>query len=210
MDRLLNSLMEIGLIDDQEKESPNGGEGVLSALLRAIDSTYWHSDPFGKGGGNHPGLYMGRPVAVVRAALRLQIEGGQSMMSEELKNHLFEVRLGSVEREIDGLLGYFVNDDYTRFNAVYPLDESRSPIVPETGSIDHGFLKFDPTIDVYPEEDVYLTLLINPNPCILRREFYLVEVSLLRGTLGRQFSKDCTNLPCWSGARRSNLNTDAN
>lgn len=182
MDRLLNSLMEIGLIDDQEKESPNGGEGVLSALLRAIDSTYWHSDPFGKGGGNHPGLYMGRPVAVVRAALRLQIEGGQSMMSEELKNHLFEVRLGSVEREIDGLLGYFVNDDYTRFNAVYPLDESRSPIVPETGSIDHGFLKFDPTIDVYPEQDVYLTLLINPQAAMHITSGVLpqVEVSLLR------------------------------
>ena len=94
MDRLLNSLMEIGLIDDEEKDNPaNGGEGVLSAILRAIDTTYWHSDPFGKGGGNHPGFYMGRPVAVVRAAIRLQIEGGENQMSEELKNHLFEVRL---------------------------------------------------------------------------------------------------------------------
>ena len=53
MDRLLNSLMEIGLIDDEEKDNPAGGEGVLSAILRAIDTTYWHSDPFGKGGGNH-------------------------------------------------------------------------------------------------------------------------------------------------------------
>lgn len=182
MDRLLNSLIEIGLIDDQEKENPAGGEGVLSAMLRAIDTTYWHSDPFGKGGGNHPGFYMGRPVAVVRAALRLQVEGGENQMSEELKNHTFEVRLGAVERQIDGLLGYFVNDDYSRFKAVYPLDETRSPIEPSTGSIDHDFLEFDATIDIVPEEDVFLTLLVNPQAAIHITSGILpqIEVMLLR------------------------------
>ena len=181
MDRLLNSLMEIGLIDDQEKDNPAGGEGVLSAILRAIDTTYWHSDPFGKGGGNHPGFYMGRPVAVVRAAIRLQVEGGENQMSEELKNQLFEVRLGAARRQIDGLLGYFINDDYTRFKAVYPLD-GREPIVPSTGSIDHDFLEFDPIIEIRPEEDVFLTLLVNPQSAMHITSGLLpqIEVMLLR------------------------------
>ena len=163
MDRMLNQLMETGLTDEIEKDSNiEGGEGALSALLRAIDSTYWHMDPFAKGGINHPTFYMGRPVAMVRAVIRLQLEGGENNMSEELKNYNFQVKLGSIEKEIDGLLGYFVNDDYSRFNAVYPLDSNRNPEIPSTGSLDHDYLVFDPTLDVKAEQDIYLTLLVNP------------------------------------------------
>lgn len=163
MDRMLNQLMETGLTDEIEKDSNlEGGEGALSALLRAIDSTYWHMDPFAKGGINHPTFYMGRPVAMVRAVIRLQLEGGENNMSEELKNYNFQVKLGSIAKEIDGLLGYFVNDDYSKFNAVYPLDSNRNPEIPSTGSLDHDYLVFDPTLDVKPEQDIYLTLLVNP------------------------------------------------
>ena len=166
LDRLLNSLMNIGMIDDLEQGQSSTGEGVLSALLRAIDTTYWHADPFGKGGGSHPSFYMGRPVAVVRAKIRLQIEGGENNMSEELRNHKFQVKLGSITKSIDGLLGYFVNDDYTRFNAVYPLNENREPIQPSSHSLDHDFLIFDPTLDVHAETDIFLTLLLNPQSSI--------------------------------------------
>ena len=65
MDRLLHSLINIGLIDDIERgkwddldedgdgqidedemgdfSGTNTGEGVLSSLLRAIDTSNWHS-----------------------------------------------------------------------------------------------------------------------------------------------------------------------
>ena len=163
LDRMLNQLMEIGLTDEIEKASNiEGGEGALSALLRAIDTTYWHMDPFAKGGINHPTFYMGRPVAMIRAVIRLQLEGGENNMSEELKNHHFQVKLGCIEKEIDGLLGYFVNDDYSRFNAVYPLDQDRNPEHPSTGSLDHDYLVFDPTLELKAEQDIYLTLLVNP------------------------------------------------
>ena len=75
LDAVLNALMERGEVDEQEGELEDAGEGVLSALLRAIDTTYWHSDPYGKGGPSHARFYMGRPVAVVRAVMRLQVEG---------------------------------------------------------------------------------------------------------------------------------------
>ena len=181
MDRLLHSLMEIGMTDELEKDIPESGEGALSAMLRAIDTTYWHSDPFGKGGANHPSFFMGRPVAVVRAKIRLQVEGGENGMSEDLKKYPFQVRLGSVTKSIDGLLGYFVNDDYSRFMSVFPL-ENGSPVVPSAGSIDHDYLTFDNTIDLLPEQDVYLTLLMNPQASLHVTSGILPqkEITLLR------------------------------
>ena len=99
---------------------------------------------------DHPAFYMGRPVAVVRAKLRLEVEDASGPLSEELANHLFQVRLGAVSKSIDGLLGWLVNDDYSRFHTVYPLD-SGSPIVPYSTQeedhpegLDHPFLVFDP------------------------------------------------------------------
>jgi len=174
MDRLLNSLMDIGYTDDIERgiwddvgeedfSGENTGEGVLSALLRAIDTTNWYSDPYGKGGDEYPVFYMGRPVAVVRAVLRLEVSQA-TPMPENLRNHAFEVRLGAIQNRLDGLLGYFVNDDYTRFNTVYPI-QNGAPDHPET-SIDHEFLDFDPTLEVRPEQDVYLTLLMNPQSAV--------------------------------------------
>ena len=174
MDRLLNSLMDIGYTDDIERglwddvdegdfSGDNTGEGVLSALLRAIDTTNWYSDPYGKGGDDYPVFYMGRPVAVVRAVLRLEVSQA-TPMSENLRNHEFEVRLGAIQNRLDGLLGYFVNDDYTRFNTVYPIQDG-TPVHPKT-SIDHEFLDFDPTLEIRPEQDVYLTLLMNPQSAV--------------------------------------------
>ena len=105
--------------DDEEKDNPAGGEGVLSAislperLIQPIGTLVIHLARVEV----TIAFYMGRPVAVVRAAIRLQVEGGENQMSEDLKNRLFEVRLGAARRQIDGLLGYLINDDYTRFKA---------------------------------------------------------------------------------------------
>lgn len=182
LDRIINSLMDVGRIDEQERNLENAGEGVLSALLRAIDTTYWHSDPYGKGGINHPSFYMGRPVAVVRALLRLQVEGGWTQLSEAQRKHAFQVKLGSIEREIDGLLGYFIDDDYTRFYTVFPIDESGAPIPESDQSIDHDFLSFDNTLDVLPETDIFLTLLLHPQSALHLTSGFLPqkEIILLR------------------------------
>ena len=182
MNRLLNSLMEIGMTDELETGIENSGEGALSAMLRTIDTSYRHSDPFGKGGANHPSFYMGRPVAVVRAKIRLQLEGGENGMSDNLKKYQFQVRLGSVAKSIDGLLGYFVNDDYSRFMSVLPFEQDGTSLTPSTASIDHDYVTFDNTIDVLPEQDVYLTLLMNPQASLHITSGILPqkEITLLR------------------------------
>ena len=64
---------------------------------------------------------MGRPVAVVRAVMRLQVEGGLPAMSEAQRKHAYQVRLGAIERSVDGLLGYFLDNDYSRFHTVFQL-----------------------------------------------------------------------------------------
>lgn len=223
----LNKLIEIGLVDEVERGSAfepedslesSGGEGVLSALMRAIDTTYWNMDPFGKGGSDHPAFYMGRPVAVVRAKLRLEIDESERAMSDALRKHSFDIKLGLLDKVGDGLLGYFVNDDYSKFHTIYPVvDDGAGGIQPDiTGStlaqacpqaedsghaslscqacidysqvvaehqaLDHPFLEFDPIVEIRPEEDIFLTMLVNVQSSVHVTSGFLPqkEITLLR------------------------------
>ncbi len=49
-------------------------ESALSALLRAIDTTLWTVDTFASLGSEHVAGLVGRPIAVVRAQLRLELQ----------------------------------------------------------------------------------------------------------------------------------------
>ena len=190
VDSLLNKLVEMSIQDEVDDNS----EGVLSAILRAIDTTYWDMDPFGQGGDDIPAMFMGRPVAIIRARLCLEIDvpnvnepeySDYVTHFEKLNQTNFEVRLGSLDKITDGLLGYFVNDDYSRFNAVYPT-AGGIPITPhietpcpdhpdgweptcsncETEALNHQFMVFDPTIELKPNQEVMLTLIMNPQATI--------------------------------------------
>ena len=94
-------------------------ENALAAMLRMIDSTLWTVDPLGREGGEHLSVLLGRPLAIVRATLRLEVKDLQA--GSELSRTPFDVRLGDVKRLGDGLIGYFVNDDYSQF---YPVHEA--------------------------------------------------------------------------------------
>ena len=107
-------------------------ESPLSALLRAIDTTLWTVDPFGAMGTEHIAGLVGRPIAVVQAELTLDVPddldqvvyaAGTSREDRarsfaELAAVPFAVRLGSLIRSDDGLLGYFVDDDYRRVHVI--------------------------------------------------------------------------------------------
>ena len=106
-------------------------ESALSALLRAIDTTLWTVDSFAALGSEHVAGLVGRPVAVVRAQLRLELKPPTDVdlsdparaaewaaAEEAAKRHAFEVRIGELTRSDDGVLGFFVDDDYTRFRLV--------------------------------------------------------------------------------------------
>jgi hypothetical protein len=106
-------------------------ESALSALLRAIDTTLWTVDSFASLGSEHVAGLVGRPVAVVRAQLRLELRppvdvdlsdaqraAEWAQAEQAAARHAFPVRIGELTRSDDGVLGFFVNDDYSRFRLV--------------------------------------------------------------------------------------------
>ena len=123
-----------------------GEESALSALLRVVDTTAWTIDPFGSLGTEHQSVLVGRPIAVLRMQLQIQVEsdtgtgadaelnldpGGLALRQaayDLLSSRQITVRLGELTRTDDGVLGYFVDDDYSRFTPVSPevLSQARA------------------------------------------------------------------------------------
>lgn len=185
---------------DRTRGAIGGKESCLSALLRVIDTTMWTIDPFGASGPEYLGMLIGRPVAIVRAVVKLDIKDDSSdyeLGDDEraaraaafaaFGGRSFEVRLGALTRSQDGLLGYFVDDDYAAFHPVHPQvleDAIRSG--PRTGylgsmqesaefhddvdaqseAIEQEYVSHDPTIDVLPARARMLTLLMVPDAAV--------------------------------------------
>jgi hypothetical protein len=169
-----------------ESESP------LSALLRAIDTTLWSVDTYAGLGSEHIAGLVGRPIAVVRARLSLEIQSDLDALDlgdpdqraareqayRELAALAFPVRLGELTRTDDGLLGFFVDDDYTRFHVVeeviaaHAFESGRgkgqlgtygtTPQVPAEQPIVNRYVVAEDELRVHPGQVVTLTLLMHP------------------------------------------------
>lgn len=180
--------IERSLPDDDPDETP------LAALLRAIDTTMWTTDPFGATGVEHLSELVGRPIAVVRARIRLDLYddsddygldaaavAARRARFREQADRAFQIRLGSLTRFDDGLIGYYVGDDFSLF---HPVDAAVRAAAPEGGA-HRGFLadvesahEFAGTLtrraitqnyvtdadllDLRPSIEVKLTLLMQP------------------------------------------------
>jgi hypothetical protein len=94
---------------------------------------------------------------------------------DALATHVFQVRLGEVTRTDDGLLGYFVDDDYTQFHIVdrsiadnaLPSGRGRGVLDPDTDPltampITHKYVNNDGLISIRSGQTVLLTLLMHP------------------------------------------------
>jgi hypothetical protein len=173
----------------------DGGESPLSALLRCIDTTLWTVDPLGATGAEHLSLLVGRPIAMVRAELRLEVRSDVAEYPQldpdaraareaallAFSDRAFEVRLGALTRQDDGLLGYFLGDDYTSFFPVHarvpldalpatrhegylgPADEApafNSELQPRP--VTSPYVVADPTVSVRPGQTLRVTLLMDP------------------------------------------------
>ncbi len=178
---------------------PAEDESALSALLRAIDTTLWTVDTFAALGAEHVAGLVGRPIAVVRAQLRLELRPPEDIdlsdpqraaewdaAERDLQAVAFPVRLGELTRTDDGVLGFFVDDDFSRFRPVdkavadLALDAGRSrgqlgllkpgePLPPAT-VIDHPYVVGAPgstlgdsdTLHLHLGQTVTLTVLMHP------------------------------------------------
>ena len=163
-------------------------ESPLSALLRAIDTTLWTVDPLGSMGREHIAGLVGRPIAVVTAHLTLDVlpdldelvYGAATTREEreqvyaELAAVPFAVRLGCTTRSDDGLLGYFLDDDYTKFHVI---DRVITTQARDTGrcrgdlgvqaqagtlAIEHPYVVPGGTVTIRHGQTLRLTLLMHP------------------------------------------------
>ena len=162
---MLQQLVEISIQDEvklqqAKREHPESlemwPEGVLSSLMRAIDTTLWDTDPLGKSPEDLPSLYSGRPLALVRAELEIELNPEDPNYANP--EDIIEVKLGDMERLIDGLLGYFLDNDYSRFYSVLTDHVIQLP----ENNIQHEYLRTDSTIDLRFDQKRQLTLLMDP------------------------------------------------
>jgi hypothetical protein len=168
-------------------------EDALSALLRIVDSTLWSVDPFGHTGDEHLSLLIGHPVAVMRARVRLEVD--EPVTPDVIKTTRVPVRLGALAHWQDGLLGYFVNDDYT---TLYCADAAAAgfarPVGPNRGflqqinlvpdfyqqfstdlgagvkegnsPVNHPFVDTSGLVWIAPNQDYLITLLVEPHSVV--------------------------------------------
>jgi hypothetical protein len=121
-------------------------ESALSALLRVVDTTAWSVDPLGSIGTEHPSSLVGRPIAVMRMAVSIEVDSdinsdppelnlsqGSALSVRQaaydlLSSKALTVRIGELTRTDDGALGYFIGDDYSLFTPVSPevLQQARA------------------------------------------------------------------------------------
>jgi len=165
-----------------EKPNPHLGAFVTGLLSLTEGSGQAFSDlldkmneAFSSGGGsgsNHNpnlALLIGRPLALVRASLRLEVDGpiacaqgwdavqgGQTGGIETLE---FPIRLGDCRRwndtllADDGLVGFFLNRDYARFYPAFGL----------VGRADDKYSKYNFAPPLTIKKPLDLTLLMDPS-----------------------------------------------
>ncbi len=166
-------------------------ESTLTTLLRAIDTTLWTVDTYGTTGSATVAGLVGRPIAVVKATLRLDVPddlnevivtapGGveeRRAAFEALKEQRFPVRLGDLQRSDDALLGFYLDDDYEQFHLI---DKAVAATARDVGihrgqlgllgkvtlpgivPLSHPMLAPDDTFYIRPGQVIRLTLLMLP------------------------------------------------
>lgn len=141
---------------------------ALKNFSQAIDETLWGVDPLGERNNQSLSILVGRPIAVVRAAMGLELYGNASTNlawertgqndTGGVNNYKFPVQIGSLELGQDGVMGYFTNDDYSAFNTVH------NAMIVDPASPPYIVNKYTP---VQPNAAaVHITLLLDPRGAI--------------------------------------------
>ena len=186
--------MAVALVQRDAGERAAGAvqdESPLGALLRAVDTTLWTADPVGSSGTAPVSVLVGRPIAAVRIRLQLEVydDSADYALSPAAvterraaivgaARYPFTVRLGALGRFDDGVLGYFLDDDYSVFHPVHSAIRELARLGgPQQGFLDEvtaaaayaedltpeqiraPYLQGEPDLTVHPGRPVTLTLL---------------------------------------------------
>jgi len=111
----------------------------LETFLQIIDDTLWTTLPSSASFDQNLAVFIGRPLAMVRAGLQFLLDGAPTndpswqftfKHQQQVEALEFGIQLGDVTQLEDGLIGYFMFDDYETFN-----------VVQESGATSDGYLK---------------------------------------------------------------------
>jgi len=172
-----------------------GAESALSALLRAVDTTLWTVDTVAGAGSAEVAAIVGRPVAVVRAVLELDLaedldalsldETGRAARAAayaDLAQARVVVRLGEMTRPDDGLLAWFLDDDFTHARLVdrvvadlareagrgrgHLVEWGQTPTDPAIDPITHPYVVADDEVELRVGVPRIVTLLMSPGAAV--------------------------------------------
>jgi hypothetical protein len=157
---------------------PNGAL-ALDDLLEVIDRTLWTVDPLGQRP-NTASVLIGRPIAVVRAMLRLELltspvqdQFFQLAASESPTRGFTEIEfpvvLGNTDLPEDGTLGFFSGSDYGHFLALHPFQRDHPDYVKQQAD---GPLTLRPTWPgdpAFAPKTKFVTLLLDPRGAVTAR-----------------------------------------
>ncbi|CAH9063967.1 hypothetical protein PSECIP111951_03013 [Pseudoalteromonas holothuriae] len=172
---LINALLAKGAND----------AGVLHQLLSVIDATLWQTDGLGKRQHSNLSVLVGYPLAVVRAKTSVGLMGSPAYdqnwsqtgkhNDDELLKVKFPVRVGDSGIKQNGVMGYFADNHYEQFNAVYGYQAGHNSVRMqmkgaqlEAGLSANNYLNTEPLLHLPPDgstdspTEVLLTLLVDP------------------------------------------------
>jgi hypothetical protein len=176
-------------------EDATPAESALAAFLRAIDTTLWTIDPLAGAGTSAVGGIVGRPLAVVMATMVLDVahdlddleldaagRAARDAAYRDIVRLQFPVRLGELTRTDDGLIGYYVDGDFTRLHLVNRVvaDLAReagrglghlgtwgeTPDMPRVDPITHPYLHAEDELLLRPGVPRLVTLLMMPGAAV--------------------------------------------
>jgi hypothetical protein len=187
---------------------PDSKESALSAMLRTADATLWTVDPIGRGSAEHLALVVGRPIALLRARVRLEPE--TRFVREDVA---VQVRIGVTTRQDDGVIGYFVDDDYKTFYSLHRelavnaigIGKGRGPLgiggartdfkagstTPPVEPVVHPYISKHDSFRVWPGQTRFVTILVDPRASlhvttgVFPRKNAEIPEAILRGLLDK-------------------------
>jgi len=177
-----NTVIPFDKIDDYLQKVINyiikQGAEFLSDFISALDSGLENIDPENSAQNQGLALLMGRPIALVRASLNLELEGLPAINQDwgvfwqDLRRNFretdgfekvkFPIRLGEYKQLNDGLLGYWLEGDDGSLKDIFYASQS------DLEGINHHAIKFHNAnnpwhIDLNVKDPpTLLTMLIDP------------------------------------------------
>ncbi|PEU38692.1 hypothetical protein CN387_17460 [Bacillus cereus] len=170
------------------------GGRALQDFMQGIDQILWIKNPKGQSFDQSLSVMIGRPLMLVRSKLSLELNGrpilhplsDPTRKPDYLKTK-FQVGLGNIHQpEEEGLVGYYLGENYSQFYSVYKDDRADSGYIQMIGKPDTNGEEAYVQLSL-DESEQYLTLLVDPEKSV---QAYSGIVPLVELEILEQFRRD--------------------